>query len=224
MTSQELSTAQIFASWALPVLFAITVHETTHGLIANFLGDKTAKILGRLTLNPLKHIDYLGTILIPGILLLLHTGFIIGWAKPVPISERNLKHPRRDMALIALGGPLANFLMALMWAAIAKLGLILDAHGLSGISAIYYMGIAGIQINILLCVFNLLPVPPLDGGHLLMLFLPEKVILSLRVLTPYTFLIFILLLYFGVLQYILLPIIYYLIHLLAFVFGLGFDF
>lgn len=223
MITQELSTAQIFASWALPVLFAITIHEAAHGLIANLLGDKTAKILGRLSLNPLKHIDYIGTILIPGILLLLHSGFIIGWAKPVPISERNLQHPRRDMALIALAGPLSNIIMALIWGAIAKAGVILDAHGVSGTAAIYYMGLAGIQINVLLAVFNLLPIPPLDGGHLLLLILPERFVLFIRRLTPFSFIFFLLLLYFGLLQFILLPIIYFAIHLVTFIFGLGFD-
>ena len=136
---EQLTTIQLFAVWALPVLFAITVHEVAHGWIASLLGDKTAFILGRLTLNPIKHIDPLGTILIPGILLLLH-GPVFGWAKPVPVNAFNLHHPKRDMALVAAAGPLANFLMAIMWGGLVKLGLILLQRDFPGALAITYMG------------------------------------------------------------------------------------
>jgi Zn-dependent protease len=222
MASPELTTIQIFASWALPVLFAITVHEAAHGFVANALGDRTAKILGRLSLNPIKHIDLLGTIIIPGLLLLLGSGFIIGWAKPVPISERNLKNPRRDMAIIAIAGPLSNFIMAFLWALIAKGGVFLHAHGMEAATAIYYMGIAGIQINILLAVFNMLPIPPLDGGHLLMMVLPEKWALQLRRITPFGFFFLLLLLYLGLFEYVLLPIISYIYYFITFLLGIGF--
>src|SRR3989338_8992777 len=120
----QLSLPQLFAVWTLPVLFAITVHEVAHGWIASKLGDKTALMLGRLTLNPLKHIDPIGTILVPAILLAVG-GFIFGWAKPVPVTWRNLRHPKRDMAFVAVAGPAANFVMAILWALIGKGGMLL---------------------------------------------------------------------------------------------------
>ena len=118
----ELSLVQKIVVWALPILFAITIHEVAHGWIASKLGDQTARLGGRLTLNPLKHIDLTGTIIVP-LLCLTLTGFVFGWAKPVPVDMRNLHHPRRDMALVAAGGPISNFIMAFIWAGFAKLGL-----------------------------------------------------------------------------------------------------
>ena len=120
----KLSHAQLFAIWALPILFAITLHEVAHGWVAYKLGDSTAKMLGRLTINPLKHIDLVGTIIVPGILLFFG-GFIFGWAKPVPVNYKNLKNPRRDMALVAAAGPLSNLLMAIFWTLMIKVGIIL---------------------------------------------------------------------------------------------------
>src|SRR5471030_2211412 len=115
------------AVWAIPMLFAITVHEVAHGWVANQLGDPTAKMLGRLTLNPIKHIDLFGTIILPLVLLIAtHFRFAFGWAKPVPITWQNLKKPRRDMALVAIAGPAANLVMALLWAVIAKIGVVLS--------------------------------------------------------------------------------------------------
>jgi len=201
---EQLSTIQLFAIWALPVLFAITVHEVAHGWVASLLGDKTAFILGRLTLNPIKHIDPLGTILIPGILLLLH-GPVFGWAKPVPINSFNLHHPKRDMALVAAAGPGANFIMAILWGGIAKLGITLLQYNFPGALAIGYMGEAGIAINIVLIALNLLPLPPLDGGHILMGLLPKKISLKIGMIAPFGFFILLALLAFGLLGIVINP-------------------
>ena len=164
----DLSLVQKISIWVVPVILGITVHEVAHGFIARKLGDNTAFMLGRLTLNPIKHVDPMGTILIPGVLLLLQAGFIFGYAKPVPINWKNLGNPKRDMALVAVAGPLANLLMAFGWALLLRLGVMLGDNGL----ALVYMGIAGISINGILMVLNLLPLPPLDGGRVLTGLLP----------------------------------------------------
>lgn len=216
---QELTTLQTFAVWVLPVLFAITVHEVAHGYVANMLGDKTAMILGRLTLNPIKHIDPIGTILVPAIMMLLG-GFVFGWAKPVPINARNLHHPARDMALVAAAGPVSNLLMAIIWAVIAKIGLILVNHNLAVFLPLLYMGKAGIMINLVLGTLNLIPIPPLDGSHILMLFLPAKWAFQLSRIAPYGFFILLFLISFGFFRFILTPIIGLLYGLIAAIFGL----
>ncbi len=163
--------AQTLAIWALPVLFAITLHEVAHGWVARALGDDTAARAGRLSLNPIKHIDPVGTILVPAVLLLLG-GFLFGWAKPVPVAMNKLPHPRRDMALVAMAGPLSNLAMALLWGLLLKLALAQDvASGLW--IGLRLMATAGIIINLVLMVLNLLPIPPLDGGRVLNGLLPE---------------------------------------------------
>lgn len=193
------------AVWAIPVLFAITLHEVAHGWVANKLGDGTAKMLGRLTANPLKHIDPIGTVVVPLVMLVLSTGFIFGWAKPIPVNTRNLKNPRKDMAIIAIAGPLSNLLMAVFWVFIYKLGttVVSDANIARGIVD---MGKAGITINLVLFAFNLLPIPPLDGGKVLSGFVPATVSDMLDKIEPYGFFIIIGLLYFGVLNSILNPV------------------
>ena len=168
----DFTLLQKLAIWALPVLFAITVHEAAHGYAARALGDRTAEMLGRLSLNPLKHIDPVGTVLVPALMLWLG-GFLFGWAKPVPVNTRNLPQPRRAMALVAAAGPASNGLMALGWALLLKLALMLGAEG--GIwLGLRLMAVAGISINLILMVLNLLPLPPLDGGRVLAGLLPER--------------------------------------------------
>ena len=195
---------QRIAVWALPVLFAITVHEVAHGWIALRLGDKTAMMLGRLTLNPIKHIDPIGTVLLPLIMLMIG-GFIFGWAKPVPVTWENLRHPKRDMALVAVAGPLANLLMTLLWALIMKLGYVLMPGAAWIGQPLIYMGGAGIFINIVLMVLNLLPLPPLDGSRIVSSFLPGPLAWKFNRIENYGFLILVVLLATGILGRIIGP-------------------
>jgi Zn-dependent protease len=203
----ELSVFQRVAVWAIPVLFAITVHEVTHGWIASRLGDPTARMLGRLTLNPIKHIDPLGTVLLPLIMMVLTQGrFVFGWAKPVPITPQNLRNPKRDMALVALGGPLSNLLMALLWALLMRIAISIGPEPGSAGMFLFYVGDAGIQINIFLALLNMLPIPPLDGGRVAVGLLPGPLSWQLSRLEPYGFFILIGVLYLHVLDFILIPL------------------
>lgn len=156
---------------AIPILFAITLHEVAHGYIAKLRGDNTAFMMGRLTLNPIKHIDLIGTIIVPAILFFLG-GFIFGWAKPVPVNEGQLKNPRSDTALVALAGPMANLLMAFFWALIAKLAITLNQSSPETSEIFTYMGYIGVQVNLVLMILNLIPIPPLDGSRIVSSFLP----------------------------------------------------
>jgi Zn-dependent protease len=213
----ELNLVQKIVVWVLPVLFAITVHEVAHGWLASRLGDKTALMLGRLTLNPVKHVDPLGTILIPGLLMLMQTGFIFGWAKPVPITWQNLGSPKRDMALVAAAGPVANLCMGIAWALLIRGGLLLGEIG----HALVYMGVAGIFINTILMILNLLPLPPLDGGRVLTGLLPGPWAYKLSRVEPYGFMILIVLLVTGLLGLLLWPLISLVMTALAAVSGLS---
>lgn len=188
-----LSLPQLIAVAILPLLFAITVHEVAHGWVAKRLGDPTAERLGRLTLNPLKHIDPVGTVLVPALLLVLG-GFVFGWAKPVPVTWENLRHPKRDMALVAIAGPGANLLMALGWALFAKLGTVLPPSLDWAALPMEYMGQFGIAINAVLMVLNLLPLPPLDGGRVAVGILPNRLGWQLSRIEPFGFFILIALL------------------------------
>ncbi|SCN46929.1 FIG004556: membrane metalloprotease [methanotrophic endosymbiont of Bathymodiolus azoricus (Menez Gwen)] len=187
----ELTLVQKIVVWVIPVIFAITVHEVAHGWVAKQYGDKTAWMLGRLTLNPLKHIDPVGTILVPG-LMLAFTGFVFGWAKPVPVNIRNLRNPKHDMAIVALAGPAANFLMALGWALFARLGILINTPEFS--IPMIYVGIAGIMINLILGLLNLLPIPPLDGSRILSWILPGRLSLYYDQFEKYGFYLLVLLL------------------------------
>jgi Zn-dependent protease len=184
------------------VLLAITVHEVAHGWTALRFGDRTALMLGRLTLNPFRHVDPLGTILIPGLLLLMHAPFLFGYAKPVPVDWRNLHHPKRDMAIVAAAGPLVNFAMGIGWALLARVGAMLGGTG----EALIYMSVAGMLINTILMVLNLLPLPPLDGGRVLTGLLPNRWAWHFSRIEPYGFFILIGLLMTGILGTILWPL------------------
>jgi Zn-dependent protease len=163
----ELPTVQKIAVFTIPVIFAITLHEVAHGWVANHLGDNTAKQEGRLTLNPLSHIDPIGTVLVPGIMFFT-VGFMFGWAKPVPVNPSRLHQPRRDMALVAIAGPGANLLMMVFWTLAVRLGYETQ------LEFIVLMGYTGMIINLILMVLNLLPILPLDGGRIVNSLLPLK--------------------------------------------------
>lgn len=200
----ELSTLQRVAVWALPVLFAITVHEVAHGWVALRLGDPTARMLGRLTLNPIKHIDPLGTVVLP-LLMLVLGGFIFGWAKPVPVTWENLRHPKRDMAIVAAAGPLSNLLMALLWALLMRVAIGSGPEAGGATLFLLYMSAAGIQINVILAVLNMLPLPPLDGGRVAVGLLPGPLAWQLSRIEPYGFIILLALLMTHTLNIILGP-------------------
>ncbi|MDM7322746.1 MAG: site-2 protease family protein [Gammaproteobacteria bacterium] len=202
----DLNLIQKFTVWILPALFAITVHEAAHGYAARFFGDDTAARLGRLSLNPLRHIDPIGTVLLPiGTFFL--SGFIFGWAKPVPVDARNLRNPRRDMAWVSLAGPGSNLVMAIFWGLMMALAQTLAAKGLGTVAVpLALMGQAGVFINLLLMLFNLVPIPPLDGGRILVSLLPPPLGAQLARIEPFGLLILILLLVTGVLWAFLGPL------------------
>jgi Zn-dependent protease len=203
----SLNNVQLLAVLALPVLFAITAHEAAHGWVASLLGDKTASMLGRVTLNPLKHIDPVGTIVVPLATFLL-TGFLFGWAKPVPINGRNLRSPRRDMALVAIAGPGANLVMGVLWGLVVQLGVALS-HSSQWIALpLVYMGAAGVLINVILMALNLFPLLPLDGGRVLNALLPPIWSARFSQLEPYGLILLVLLLVTGILGGVLTPIIH----------------
>jgi len=202
---EQFSIVQKIIIFAIPLLFAITLHEVAHGAVANRLGDPTAKLAGRLTLNPINHIDLFGTILVPLLMLVLSAfTFAFGWAKPVPVNFNNLKKPRRDMALVALAGPMANFLMAIFWAMMAKVGRLAAQDTMYG-KVLFVMGIAGIIINLLLMVLNLLPIPPLDGSRVLASVSPPWFVRVLNRIEPFGIFILIALLFAGVLGTVIKP-------------------
>ena len=218
----ELHLVQVIAIYALPVIFAITLHEAAHGYVARHFGDMTATMEGRLSLNPLRHIDPFGTVALPLILLaltkLLGGGIIFGWAKPVPVNFVNLRHPKRDMLWVAAAGPLSNFAMALVWAVLLKIGLWMPGSYFALPLAL--MGAAGVFFNIIIMVLNLVPLPPLDGGRILVSLLPHRLAWRVARIEPYGFLILIVLLLTGVLGALLWPAIGTLMALVARMLGL----
>ena len=198
---------QTIALWVLPVVFAITLHEAAHGYVAKMFGDRTAEVQGRITLNPLKHIDPVGTILVPGALILLAKfggpQFVFGWAKPVPVNFGNLRDPKRDMLWVAAAGPAANFAMALLWAVVLKTavpgGLLDNVH-------LVQMAKIGISINLILMTLNLLPVPPLDGGRIAVSLLPVNAAHAFARIEPYGLFIVVGLLVSGLLDDVMGPL------------------
>ncbi len=215
----ELSLVQHIAVGFLPLLFAITVHEVAHGWMAKQFGDQTAFRQGRLTLNPIKHIDLIGTIIIPGLLLIFNTGFIFGWAKPVPVDGRNFKNPSLAIAIVALAGPVSNILMALCWVLLIRIGLALNDFEFISLPLIY-TGIEGIHLNLVFAIINLLPIPPLDGSRVVFWLLPSKIAFQYNRLERFGFVILLLLLSNNVLAPVLAYPIFYAEQLLASLAGL----
>jgi len=180
------STIQTLLIYALPVLFAITVHEAAHGYVARHFGDNTAYMMGRLTLNPMKHIDPIGTILMPLLLYFATSGsFLFGYAKPVPVNFSHLRHPKRDMIWVALAGPVSNFAQAILWALFFTLLVGMGIHERFFLS----MAKAGVLANLVMWAFNLFPLPPLDGGRVLVGLLPPRQAYSLSRIEPWGFFI-----------------------------------
>lgn len=194
---------QTFSVYALPILFAITLHEAAHAYAAKYFGDTTAYDLGRMSLNPVKHIDPVGTLLLPVVLFFLHSPFLFGYAKPVPIDFGRLNNPKRDMAWVALAGPAANFVMAFCWLLLSFAFYAFD------VSEPFFLKIAkaGVDTNLVIFAFNLFPVPPLDGGRILSSLLPHRQSYQYSKLEPYGFFIVLALAYFSVLKYWMVPVI-----------------
>jgi Zn-dependent protease len=199
----ELSLIQKIVIYALPVIFAITVHEAAHGYAAKYFGDMTAHNAGRITLNPLKHIDLFGTILLPALTIMLG-GILFGWAKPVPVDFARLRNPKKDMLWVAAAGPASNFVMAVFWALVLKYSVSMPE---AFVLPLTLMAKAGVMINIVLMVLNLLPLPPLDGGRIAVSLLPHHLAQPFAQLERYGFIILIVLLFTGVLSKILMPLI-----------------
>jgi Zn-dependent protease len=200
---KDLTFVQELSLWLMPVLFAITLHEVAHGWVAKKLGDRTAEKMGRLSLNPLHHVDPVGTLLIPGVLLALQTGVIFGWAKPVPVDFGRLRKPRRDMVLVAVAGPVANLIMALFWVLIIRLAILVEAEFFTVPMAL--MGQRGIHINLLLMIINLLPIPPLDGGRIAVGLLPPRLGDKYAKIEPYGFFILLIFIFTPLLSIFLNP-------------------
>lgn len=217
------SMIQGIAIYALPVILAITLHEAAHGYAAKHFGDNTAELEGRISLNPMRHVDPIGTVVVPLTMfivskLTLGAGFLFGWAKPVPVNFENLNRPKRDMLWVAVAGPAANLFMALCWALIVKLGLAMPESGFA--KPMILMGIAGIKINILLMVLNLLPLPPLDGGRMVVSLLPRRLAYYFSHIEPYGFVILLVLLFSGVLGAVIWPIMAEINKIMVVLFGL----
>ena len=204
---------QTIALGAIPVLFAITLHEAAHGYVARHFGDLTAYSQGRISLNPVRHIDPVGTILLP-LLTLWMGGILFGWAKPVPVNFGALRRPKQDMLWVAVAGPAANLFMALLWALLAKISLTMQGSYFA--DPLRGMALIGININVVLMILNLLPLPPLDGGRVAVSLLPHRQAYALSRIEPYGIFILILMAVTPVLGWILRPfmnVAYYLIQL-----------
>jgi Zn-dependent protease len=217
---------QTIALAAIPVLFAITLHEAAHGYVARHFGDMTADKAGRISLNPLHHIDPFGTIILP-LLTLVMGGILFGWAKPVPVNFAALRRPKQDMLWVAIAGPASNLVMAIGWALLYKMGLLFPENYFAG--PLLGMAMIGIKINAILMVLNLLPLPPLDGGRVAVSLLPHRQAFILAKLEPYGMFILIFLAIVPIqgtslLSLILSPLIGLVIKLLSYLFGISFLF
>lgn len=195
---------QTIAVYALPVIFAITLHEAAHAYAAKYFGDTTAYLQGRMSLNPVKHIDPLGTLIIPVVLYIATSGaFLFGYAKPVPVEWGNLRKPKRDMAWVALAGPGANLVMAFLWMVFA---IVLRA---AQVDEVFFMRMAeaGVWINLLILAFNLFPIPPLDGGRILTGMLPHRLAYKFAQIEPYGFFIVLGLVFLKLMHYWIIPVV-----------------
>lgn len=195
---------QNFAVYVLPILFAITLHEAAHAYAAKYFGDATAYLQGRMSLNPIRHIDLIGTILIPVALYFAGSPFLFGYAKPVPVEWNNLRKPKRDMAWVALAGPAANLLMALLWLlfSFSLVQLQIDE------TFFRKMANAGVIVNLVIFAFNLFPLPPLDGGRIMTSLLPRQYAYKFAQIEPYGFFILLALMYLNVLNFWMAPVMY----------------
>jgi len=189
---------------ALPVIFAITLHEAAHGYVAKHFGDSTAYMLGRVTLNPVKHIDPIGTIVFPAITLFLG-GFLFGWAKPVPVNYRNLRSPKRDSLWVAFAGPFANMVQVILWALVAR--VLVSTVDMNGLVGSFWVSVAeaGIKWNIMFALLNLLPILPLDGGRIVASLLPDKASYAYSRMEPYGIFVLLILVATGGLSWLLGP-------------------
>lgn len=207
-------TIRQIAVWAVPVLFAVVLHEVAHGWVANRLGDPTAARMGRLTLNPISHIDLFGTILIPLFLVAVSAPFIFGYAKPVPVNFHNLRNPKRDMIWVAAAGPLTNIILA-----VASVYLFKAVHGLEHLlptmleTPLAMMAQGSVKMNVMLAAFNLLPLPPLDGGRVLVGIAPQPLSSIVARIEPFGFLILLALLMTHTLDFFLEPFVYFVLRL-----------
>lgn len=215
------SLIQTLAIYAIPVLLAITLHEAAHGYVARHFGDPTAYLAGRISLNPLRHVDPVGTILVPGAILVASkliggSAMLFGWAKPVPVDFARLRNPKRDMLWVAAAGPGTNLLMAVGWAVLLKIASIVPENLYT--VPMVKMGLAGIEINAVLMLLNLLPIPPLDGGRIAVSLLPHRLAWQFSKLEPYGLAILLVLLFTDILGFILWPLMVGFRHLLAVIF------
>lgn len=215
----QLNTIQLVAVWAIPILFAVTLHEAAHGYVAYRLGDDTAYRLGRITANPIKHIDPIGTIIVP-VLLLLTTKFVFGWAKPVPVDRARLRNPKRDFLLVSLAGPTSNFLMAVAWMILLKLAIFLLQHHYQAGLPLLYMSQAGVIVNLVLAVLNIIPIPPLDGSRLLTYLLPAPWDARVEKAAPIGMILVLILAVSGLLGPFLIVPVNYLQKMLMMIFGI----
>lgn len=213
----ELNVIQVIAIYALPVIFAITLHEAAHAYAAKYFGDLTAYSQGRVSLNPIRHIDPIGTVALPLLMLALSKlfggGFIFGWAKPVPVNFGNLRNPKRDMLWVAAAGPGANLVMALFWILMVKLSFTESLGAFSLPLAL--MGAAGVMVNAIFMVLNLLPIPPLDGGRIMVSLLPHRQAYQFSRIEPYGFFIILALMFTHILDYVMWPLVTIAIQLVA---------
>lgn len=214
-----LNAVELIALYAIPAIFAITLHEAAHGYAARHFGDPTAYQAGRISLNPIRHVDPFGTLLVPALVLLASGGKLaFGWAKPVPVNFGLLRHPKRDMLWVAAAGPGANLVMAAAWALIYKLASIAPGNYFAEPAMLMARG--GMVVNIVLMALNLVPLPPLDGGRMAVSLLPIALARQFARLEPYGMIILLVLLFTGVLNAAIMPVIRFGISALAFLFGL----